>query len=156
MYYSCIYSIISYCIIIWGGILQSTRKGLELENIHTKIIENLFAHHINLNECLFKTIKLLKLKDIHILCVGLYMYKIVKLNECPTLQANLDLTQPEHQYNTRSRSNFKLPFPRVENIRVNYKYQFVNIRNKIPNYVKDKNTLNSFKRALKSYLLGKY
>ena len=84
------------------------------------------------------------------------MYKIDRQNELNCLQGILDRTYPDHSYPTRSRHRIKLPFPRVENIRMNFNYQFCAIWNDIPNSIKRKPTLSMFKRCLIEYFLQSY
>ena len=157
MYYACIYSIICYGITVWGGILQCTTKGRELEDLHSRIIKNLFQHHCkNSNESIFKSMEILKLVDIHKQRASFYMYKIVKENKCPTLQTNMELRQPEHGHDTRSRNKYILPFPRVINIKSNYKYQLPNIWNNLPDQLKNIERFSTFKKHLKTYFISKY
>ena len=44
MYNSCIYSVISYCIGVWGGVTQITSRCNILNIIHWKIVKNLFSN----------------------------------------------------------------------------------------------------------------
>ena len=64
------------------------------------------------------------------------MYKVLKQNLCPTLQSNLELEYPIHQYNTRGRDNLVLPLPRVAALKINFKYQYNDIWNQIPDNIK--------------------
>ena len=41
-YYSCIYSVLSYCICTWGGALENCYRGKLLITAHEKIIKTLF------------------------------------------------------------------------------------------------------------------
>ena len=100
--------------------------------------------------------KLLKLPDIHKLCIGIYMFKIVRLNQCPTLQSNLILDYPSHQHDTRARGDLVLPSTRVDALRINYVYQCKDIWNKIPIEIKSCKTLNAFKKQFTAHLLNRY
>ena len=40
---------------------------------------------------------------------------------------------PDHSHSTRYTSNLVVPFPRVNTVKINYKYQFVKIWNNLPN-----------------------
>ena len=42
------------------------------------------------------------------------MFKVVKMNVCPSLQSDLDLQIREHSYSTRGSGTYVVPFPRVE------------------------------------------
>ena len=100
--------------------------------------------------------KILKLADIHKLYVSVYMYKILKMNLFPTLQLNLDIQTAVHSYDTRHRDDFILPFPRVDALKINFKYQYVKIWNMIPENIKSCNSLGRFKRQLIDYFLSQY
>ena len=96
MYYACVYSVLVYCICVWGGLLTCTHKADRLSHLHFKTVKNLFSKFFSSNDCIFKKMNMLKLIDIHKLYAGIYMYKITKLNQCPTVQANLNLNYPSH------------------------------------------------------------
>ena len=156
VYYSCIYSILIYCISVWGGILQCTQRGKRLIKLHERSVKNLFSLFYPRAPCIFKEMNILKLKDIHSLYIGIYMFKVVKLNQVPTLQLNLDLTYPNHGYETRNRNDPLCPFPRVTSIRLSFKYQCVNIWNEIPDNIKETNSLKNFKKRLTQYFIDQY
>ena len=56
-----------------------------------------------------------------------YMFRNLKIKECPTLQSDMNLKYPDNSHRTRYRNNFVAPFPRVNTAKINYKYQFVKI-----------------------------
>jgi len=156
LYYSCIYSILSYCIVVWGGVFTCTQKGIALQRLQNKIVKNLFSVHFHNSGCMYKQVRLLKLVDIYRFYISMYMYKIVRDNKYQTLKTNLNLQLPSHFHNTRQKNDLILPFPRVENIRLSFKYQFVGIWNDLPTRLKDISTLSVFKKNLFEYLLSKY
>ena len=155
-YYSCVYSAVTYCICIWGGILQCTQRGTCVINLHEKCVKNIFGKFVPDNLCPFKFVKILKLKDIHRFCASIHMYKIINLNSCPSLQNNITLREPEHNHFTRNRNNLVTPFPRVDNVKINYKYQCISIWNALPNHVKSEASLSKFKKSLSKYFLEMY
>ena len=156
VYYSCIYSILIYCICVWGGVLSCTHKANRLIRLHSRCIKNLFSKFCPPNVCIFKYMKLLKLRDLHHFYVGIYMYKVIKLNQCPTVQINLNLNFPEHNYDTRSGDNPSLPFPRIDTVKMNYNFQFVYLWNKIPDQIKSVESINKFKNDLMNYFISSY
>ena len=156
VYYSCVYSSLMYCIGVFGGVLQCTQRGNRLKSLQDRVVKNLFSAFIGPNLDIYKTMKILKISDCHKLAIGIYMYKVVRLNECPTLQSNLDLSYPSHHYGTRNRNNLILPFPRVESLRINFKYQCSSIWNLIPDYIKQSISLSRFKKALIQYYISEY
>ena len=156
MYYACVYSVLTYCICVWGGLLSCTRKADRLSTIHAKTVINLFSKFFPNNDSIFKNMKILKLRDIHRLYAGIYMYKVIKLNQCPTIQVNLNLNYPDHNYGTRLRNNPRLPFPRVDAVKINYVYQCTDIWNSLPDTIKSKETLKTFKRELTNHFIESY
>ena len=155
-YYSLVYSSLTYCICIWGGVIQCTQRCSRILSLHRRIVNNLFLGFCRNDECVFKKFKILKLRDVHIFNVSIYMFRIIKLNECPTLQSGIDLIYPDHEYDTRNRDLLIGEFPRVETLRYNYKYQLKKIWNDISQPIKDLTKLSIFKRTLKEHLLSKY
>ena len=123
LYFSCIYSSLVYCTCTQGGILQCTQRGRLLVKYHEKIVLHIFDRFVPENVCIFKHMKIIKLLDLHEFSVSIYMHKVLKLHTSDTLRDYLELELPQHDYSTRNRSNFVNPFPRVENIRCNYKFE---------------------------------
>ena len=156
VYYSMVYSTISYCIVVWGGIFCCTGRGDELQCLHNRIVKNLFSKFFNDNICIFKANSILKLIDIYKMRVAVYIFKVLKLGFYPVLFNDLNFRTNNHLYNTRNIDNLVLPFPRVENIRINYKYMFPHIWNEIPIHIKELGNLRIFKKKLSEFLIDKY
>ena len=155
MYYSCVYSVVTYCIAVWGGVFECVRSEI-LCKLHKRILNNLFRKFYPDSPCIFKACKLLKLKDIYKYRVALYMYKILKLNKYPSLQRNLDILHSEHRYDTRSASRLIEPFPRTLAIQLSFKYQFIKIWNNIPDEIKNCATFGIFKKCLYAHFIDMY
>ena len=148
MYYSCVYSVLTYALGVWGGVGMCTGRCSRLNSLHKRVVKNLFKKFYPDDEsCLFKQMSLLKLKDIYRLRVCVYVYRVIKLNQFPSLQGALDLREQSHSYATRVTEQFVVSFPRVEAVRMSFKYQFVKIWNTLPNYIKTLESLKTFKAA---------
>ena len=156
LYFSCFYSIVQYCICIYGGVLLCTQRCTRLLRLQDKTMKNLFSASFPTSQNLHKDTGILKLPDIYRLRVAVYMYRCTKLNECPTIRNNLTIEYPSHSYETRSAHNLVLPFPRVETIRMNFKYQFVDIWNSVPAYLKELSSVRAFKKSLIKYFIERY
>ena len=154
-YYAFVYSSLTYAITVWGGILHSTRFGELLLKLQKKIVNNLFGVHSSSN-CIFKEFRILKIHDIHRLNVASYMFKNLKLNTCPSLNNCINLNYPQHYYSTRQRNMAILPIPDTKSLRICFNYQYTDIWNKIPDYIKNCDKLGRFKVALIECLIGKY
>ena len=85
-----------------------------------------------------------------------YMFKVMKLQIYPSLKQELDLNYPTHSYGIRTSNIPRLPFPRVAALRISFMYQFPDIWSNVPDYIKNLNTVKTFKNELKSYILQKY
>jgi hypothetical protein len=83
------------------------------------------------------------------------MYKTLFLNDYHFLKEYISPVYPDHAHNTRN-NDYILPFPRVENVRTNFKYQFLNVWNQVPVDLKLSNSFIIFKRSYKKYLLSLY
>ena len=157
LYYSCAYSIFAYCIVAWGGASQCTGRAERISRAQARIVKNLFGGLLgSTGQCLFKSAKILKFPDVYKLKVSLYMYKILNYDQYPSLSNALDLSYPSHGYNTRNLDALTLPFPRVEVVRENFQYQFANVWNDIPQYIRQQRTARAFKRSFTRYLLDQY
>ena len=156
IYFSCVYSVLTFSICVYGGVLQCTQRAQRLINYHEKVVKNLFSKFCPESTCLFKHLKLLKLRDIHKLYAAIYVFKVTKLNECPTVKKNLNLKFPQHHHYTRSRENPLLPIARVNAVKINFKHQCTQIWNNLPHNIKSIQKLKPFKRALTGYFVDQY
>ena len=153
-YYACVYSLLTYCLPVYGGAL-STYRGSLLIKKHEKIVSYLFLRQGS-NDCPFKQNKLLKLTDVYKLYAGIHMFKILVLHSNSSVRDALDLQTAPHDYYTRHHNDLRTPFPRVDAIKRSFKYQFVGIWNEFPENVKSCTSLRSFKKELTNYLLATY
>ena len=156
MYYSCVYATFSYCIGTWGGILLCTHRGDSLIKLQKKIVKTLFSNFSYDDTCLFRKNKILKLQDVYRFRVSVFMYRVMILSEMPTLREDLMLEFPQHSHLTRSSGSLLTPFPRVEVIRMSYKYQFVQVWNAIPGTFKALRSLKLFRKSLMDNMLNTY
>ena len=157
VYYSCVYSVMSYCIGAWGEPLVCSRRGNVLFRLQKRIVRNLFERFHPNSSNLFHDAHIMKLDDIYRLRASMYMYRVLNLEECPSLQHHLMLEYPAQQdHHIRNANSLREPFPRVESVRMSFRYQFVNIWNNIPNNIKNCRTLKSFKKNLINYYINSY
>ena len=152
-YYACVYSLLTYCMPVYGGALTSHR-GDVLAKTHERIVKNLFQPTTH-NRCPFKMNRLLKLNDIHKLYAGVHMYRVIVEGGNAVVADTISLQTATHPYDTRQRNDLRTPYPRVEAIRKCYKSQFIKIWNEIPN-IKISNSLRVFKHTLTDYLIETY
>ena len=83
-----------------------SEKGQRIIKLHERAVEILYSEFCHPDVCIFKDVKLLKFKDMQKLCVGVYMFKVIKLNKCTTLQIIPDLKYPQHDYFKHKTRNY--------------------------------------------------
>ena len=98
----------------------------------------------------WKIMKFFKLK------AALYMYNILRHKKYHTLRSSLYMSCPSHNYHTWNNNDLLLPYPRVETIRMNFRYQMGKVWLRISEYIKCQRTWASFKNALIDNYLSRY
>ena len=84
------------------------------------------------------------------------MFKLMKLGTNPHVRPLIQITNVEHGYPTRRRSEIQVPFPRVESVKINFEYQFIDIWNSIQDDVKNAPSVNVFKKRMNGYIFEHY
>ena len=84
------------------------------------------------------------------------MYKIINLGLYPSLRAAVDLEPTDHGYFTRGANFIRVPFPRVDATKVNFKYNFVKVWNDLPANLKESVSVASFKKMLREHFISMY
>ena len=155
-YYAYFYSITSYNICIWGGVLTCTQRASGLIRLQRKIVKCLFSRFFNAESTdhLFNLTGILRLNHVYLLKAATLMYKVIKLNKYPTLRDDLELRYNTHHHGTRFNDTYRLPFPRTETIRFSFKYQLIKIWNSIPSDITDEQSLTRFKKRFTEHLLS--
>ena len=155
-YYSCVYSLISYCISAWGGTLACYSRSDSLKSLHKRIVKNLFGKFFPREDCIFKAAEILKIEDVHRFSSAVHMFKLVVLKRNEHLQNIVPVEYPQHRYATRNRDRLVPPFPRVQAIRASFKFQLSSIWNNVDDEVASSPTLNKFKKNLKVHIINSY
>ena len=152
-YYACVFSVISYCICVWGGTIENSYRGAMLRDKHRQLVKFLFGRYYSDSVSIFKSAKILEIADIYRYFVGIQMYKLLKLKN-RYLQPLFIIENIEHNYSTRQIGTLQLPYPRVDSVKFNYEYQSLKIWNSIPLEIKDSRSLSIFKKNFKKYLVN--
>ena len=84
------------------------------------------------------------------------MFKLIRGDSNISIRNAIEITYPQHRYETRNSNQLVTPFPRVDAIRYNFQYQFIRIWNEIPENIRYARSLNIFKRTLKEFLISEY
>ena len=143
-------SVLSYCNIIWSGAYETTL--MPLTRLTKRIIRNVthsdFLAHTN---PLFLETKILNLKLLRQYNLVLYFIKYKIYN-----QNNL---QRNHIYNTRFRTNLRVPEFHTRLTRNSFLYQGVEVFNELNQSplidLEEIYTLTTLKKRLKTYFLSK-
>ena len=153
IYYSLVYSAISYGIIIWGSAPKLYLNRLFLSQkriIRTVKFRNKY-HHTN-ND--FYILQFLKVKDIIIYFASLFVYKSIN-NLCYPSNYFHSVAQYQ-QYPLRNNNNLRPIFTSSSQGQSSPSFYCVTIWNDLPISIKNSPSLSSFKHAIKCYLLNRY
>ena len=156
LYYSFVYSRITYGITAWGTASRNFLREVEVKqnNIIRTITWNKKFSHVN---HLYKQLEILKLVDAYKLELAKFMHKLFN-NKLPKLwQQNFTKIEQIHAYETRrpNKSNYFLP--RVSKTAGQHKFEYrgVKLWNNISEELKNK-SFNFFKTHFKLKILGEY
>ncbi len=159
-YYGMVQSHLNYGILVWGGAIVATEGFHRLSRLQDKIVFNLFSlpnetKHHDLNK-IYKRNRILKVKDLYSYTAAVTMYKVIYCDVAPFVFDRLVMLLRNHDYLTRDRNSFKLPFPTVRTIKLNFLYQAINVWNELPNILKTAETVNKFKKTYRNVILDGY
>ena len=104
LYYALIYPYIQYCIIIWGSTYPTCLYRINLLQKRVIRIINREAYDAP-TDPIFKDLNILKLNDIYLLQLGIFMYKY----QNNLLPNSFLRTDQVHNYNTRASRLFYVP-----------------------------------------------
>jgi len=152
LYYSFIYSHISYGTLIWGSNYKTRLHKLQKRAL--RVIT--FSHARTPSRPLFQRLDILNIFEIAQLQLCEIVHKHLN-NKLPQLYTNyFKNTSFVHDYHTRSRTNRNLflPRPNLNYGKFGIKYAAVSYWNKIPLEIKNCETTSSFKKSFKRYLIS--
>ena len=150
IYYSLIYPTIIYCLPVWGGASHEALRPLD--TVQKRAVRNIaglrFRDH---TASAFKDLKMLKLHDIITFFTAVFVYK--------SLHGHVDYANnfshnPNNPYATRYHSHLQPDRVTSSQSQTHINYRGTSVFNSIPNEIKIKQTLYTFKTSLKKYLLS--
>lgn len=146
LYYSIVYPYLLYGVLIWGGACESHLSPLII--LQKKIVRTVTgSDFLATTKPLFHKTKILTVKDIYLFSLGIHMYK---------KQSSNSIILPTHSHFTRSRNNAVPTFQRLTQCQRSIKYKGPTTWNSIPLNIRQSNSLNSFKKMYKKYLINSY
>ena len=152
IYYSLIYSNLIYGNILWGRAPNSILKGLV--TCQKKIIRTVM--NVNRSEHthgLFVELEFLKINEINMFCTCIFVFKSLHLL---TLPCDYYCFNNNNTYNLRNNNLLKFPFASSNQSQSSPKYYGCALWNSLPSEITSTNSLYTFKRKLKLYLLSLY
>ena len=144
-YYAFVYPHLTYCVVIWGGTGLTHLQPLIVQ--HKRVIRTIcYKGRREHSTPLFYRLKLLKFADIYKYHMLIYMHKAMRE----------DIFSPVHDFNTRNRYLAVPEFQRLTTCQRAVSYAGPKIWNSIPLYLKEIESISTFKRKLKFHLLAQY
>lgn len=146
LYNSLVYPYLLYGILVWGA--SSDVQLLPLVRLQKRIIRTItssdFLAHTN---PLFLKTKILKVEDVYLLQLGIFMFK---------LNVSSQISHPTHSHDTRSRLDALPVFQRLSICQRSLKYSGPKCWNSIPQAIKNCTHLNNFKLKYREHLIKQY
>ena len=155
LYYSLIYSYITYCNEVWGlGYASHRRKLFNLQKRAIRIICNKpkFEH----TDPLFKELRILKLHDINSFLITNFMFKFYH-NDLPDIFKDMfTYNSSVHSHNTRQNYLLHVPIVQSNLTLMNIRYVGVIKWNKAAKLLLHNCTIATFKKNLKRTYIDVY
>jgi hypothetical protein len=104
----------------------------------------------------FKYLKILKLPDLYHFSLCPFMYKTLTNDGDKDLKQLVSAQTGHHEYLTRNRSKFILPYYSKTRSQYSFHYNGIKAWNLLPSTIREKSTLKVFKSNLESYFLSRY
>ena len=145
LYNSLILPHLQYGLEVWYSCSESDHNRIfALQKKSIRAIMGLqYRDHTNSH---FKSLKILKLEDLYKSYLLIHMHS----------RNDSELHSDQHNYNTRNRNNVINPFFVHSKCQKTWLYKQTVYWNDLPNFIKNINSYNRFKNALKQYFIECY
>ena len=155
MIYALILPFLNYCNIVWGNCSKTEIQTLAL--LQKKAIRicshsNYLAH----TTPIFKELKTLKVNDIHRYQTAIFMFKHTANLLPPSFQNFFTHNTNIHSYPTRHSTDFHLNNPKTLKAHKSIRHHGPDIWNSLPETLKSRTSLYSFKAHAKNVILSQY
>ena len=155
LYYSFIYPYINYCNLSWGNAQDSTLWPIyRLQKVAIRIVFNIKSRNSSRVEC--NKFKILRLPEVHLLNIGIFMHKYKSESLPPIFNDFFDENRISHNYMTRNASKLRVPKVRTTLADRYIRKTGVKFWNNIEENLDTATTLCTFKKLLKTYLVKDY
>ncbi len=159
MYYGLVHSIVSYGVLVWGGIFIEGASARQLCALQDRIIFNLFSNigeNRNDISCVYKRSNILTFADLYRVKTCVFVYKILKENSLPFLYDEFASYVRNHHYELRNPNEYLTPFPTVRAIKLNFMYRAICEWNALNENLKSLPNSKRLKIAYTDCLLNSY
>jgi len=150
IYYSLIFSRVSYGIVSWGssGLTNAARIQRILSRARKIVTYDCFRREANV-------MGLLSFDSIYKYFTAIKLFRTMKLSQHPYFSNVFDSLRPIHEYRTRfsSYSSFNTPAFTKAKCQKSFRFQSVKIWNLLPENIKLSETLAEFKCLLRKFLI---
>ena len=150
LYFSFVYSLISYGIAAWGGVFM-TMSCTRTFSLHRRIVMNLFSWHFPgvdfVGIC--SRLGFLLPTDIYRINLMTFYYNNTRSQHLPPLR----FMDSQSSYDFRVTTTLVVPFPRTLVVKSHFSYQIPMVWNSIPETIKNEPFVSKFKVAYKRFLL---
>lgn len=148
LYNSLVKSNLQYLIEVWGSASGTALKDLQI--LQNKIIKVLY--HLNFytqTKLVYKKTKIFNIEQLYKYTTCILVKKIIT----KTIHTNINITQRAYTHSLRNTNKLWVPIPRTKNYgRKNFTYEGVNFYNKLPEDIKNSESINIFKNKLKALI----
>ena len=145
VYYSLAYSNILQYILIWGALPTSTLNPIQV--LQNRIVRNLLP--INYQDLhtkeMYEKLDLLNLKQTYHYQLCIFFFKYIDNEYIDVFDFVLETVSTQHSHATRTRSSYKIPFPRIEKHKQSVLYNAIKFFNSLPDNLQSIKKLSQFK-----------
>ena len=150
LYYAHVNSHITYLNSIWG--LANQKSITSLQRLQNRVIKNIRKLTVLFPSAELYSSRVLNTKCIYIYEIILLIYKVK--NNMIKCNVELQIHSNIHDYSTRNKDNFYVSTNRTKLVRKDVFRIGPKLFNRIPNIIKNENSLNLFKMKLKDYIFN--
>lgn len=154
LYNSLILPYISYCNIIWANSKSNNDTILLLQKKAVRLCTN--SSYRDHSDPLFSTLQTLKVDDINILQIALFMFRLQNGHLPSYFLPLFNMNKDIHSYPTRQTDKFHLRNPKTALASKSIRHTGPDVWNSLPTEIRNLKSIYSFRKAVKTMLLCKY
>ena len=150
LYYSLVYPHLMYCNTVWGGVGSQCSK--KLFTSQKKIIRKIhFLKKYDHTNAAYVSLNVLKYNEIKDYCSAVYVYKMLG-----NPNNDMFIQRMNGHYMLRNATLLQTPQVRTNQSQSHIRFRGVHVWNSLPEDIRLKPSISSFKSSLKNYFLKRY